>query len=105
MDQALLLQRQVERLERRLASAARIDRHYTWARLTVFLLGAALTWAAASLSRLFWWSLLGAQAGWITIFIAALLFALVVLLHRRFDQPLRSLQILRLLLLAISITN
>jgi hypothetical protein len=72
-----LLQRHIQRLDRKQARCETISRRYAWVRLAVFLLGAAATWAMAVF--------FGATAGWLTVFFAAILFAGIELQHRRVD--------------------
>lgn len=85
MPQSLLLQRHIQRLERKLASCEAISRRYSWARLAVFLAGGAATWVAATL--------FGPRAGWLALIAAAILFAGIVILHRRLDHATESFRI------------
>ncbi len=78
MEQGLLFQRHIQRLERRLARCEDLSRHYSSARLAIFLAGGVATWAAASLS--------GPLFGWMAFFLAAILFSGIVILHRRVDH-------------------
>ena len=71
-------QHRLARIERRIARCDRLSRGYSWARLIVFLAGAAFTLAAAAR--------FGSGAGWIAFGAALLLFTIVVLLHHRLEH-------------------
>ncbi len=85
MDQSLLFQRHIQRLERILAHCEAISRRYSWARLAVFLAGGAAAWGAAVL--------LGPRTGWIVLIVAAILFGGIVIQHNRLDHWARSFRI------------
>ena len=78
MSQALLFQRSIQRLERKVARCKATSRRYSWARLTVFLAGGAATWGAAVL--------LGGRAGWSIFFVSAIVFIGIAILHRRLEN-------------------
>jgi hypothetical protein len=80
-----LLQRHLQRLERKLVRCESISRRYSWIRLAVFLAGGAASWGAAVL--------FGALAGWITFFTVAILFTGIHILHRRVDAWAESFRI------------
>ena len=80
-----LIQRHLQRLERKLVRCESISRRYSWVRLAVFLAGGAASWGAAVL--------FGALAGWITFFTAAILFTGIHILHRRVDAWAESFRI------------
>ena len=85
MPNPLLLQRHIQRLERKLGHCESISRRYSWIRLAVFLAGGAASWAVAVL--------FGATAGWITFFTAAILFGGIQIMHRRVDAWAESFRI------------
>ena len=74
----MLFQRQIQRLERKLARLESLSRRYSLARLVIFLAGGAAALGAAFFS--------GPPAGWSVFSLAALLFCGVVLLHRRLES-------------------
>lgn len=72
------LEKVIRQLDNRLLKLELLDRHYSWYRLVIILIGGAATWITASF--------LGKNWGW-GVFIASLAgFALVVRLHRRLDE-------------------
>jgi hypothetical protein len=80
-----LLQRHIQRLDRKLARCETISRRYAWVRLAVFLAGAAAAWGVAVF--------FGANAGWLMIAFAALVFVAIELQHRRVDAWAASFRI------------
>ena len=80
-----LVQRHIQRLERKMVRCEAISRRYAWIRLAVFLAGGAATWSAATL--------FGAMAGWSTFIAAAILFTGIEILHRRVDDWAKSFRI------------
>ena len=82
MTQSILLQRHIQRLERKLTGYEVISSRFSWARLVVFLAGGATTWGTSVF--------FGSNAGWITFFVAVILFTVIVILHRRLDHWINS---------------
>ena len=85
MPERLLFERHIQRLERKLARCEVIRRRYSWARLAIFLAGAAVSWSDAAF--------FGARAGWLTLIAVAILFSVIVILHRRLDHWTESFHI------------
>jgi membrane protein YdbS with pleckstrin-like domain len=77
MSNPHILQRHIQRLDRRLSRCETISRRYAWVRLAVFLAGAAAAWGVAVF--------FGATAGWLTVAFAALVFFAIELQHCRVD--------------------
>ena len=69
------LERQVERLERRLVRLSTLSRKYSWVRLAIVLMGAALAIVAFRYNHGGW--------AWSTLFISLVLFIGAVVLHNR----------------------
>ena len=82
MPLSILFQRHIQRLERRLDHFIVLSSRFSWARLVVFVAGAAATWGAADL--------ISSSAGWITFFAAAIIFTVIVILQRRLDRWVHS---------------
>ena len=85
MEKSLLIQRHIERLERKRMHFEALNRSFSTARLVVFLAGGAATWSAAVL--------LGKSAGWITFGATALVFLAVAILQRRLENWAESFRI------------
>jgi hypothetical protein len=85
MPLSSLFARHIQRLERKLTSYEVISSRFAWARLVAFLTGGFATWGA--------FDLLGSSSGWITFFAAVILFAVIVILHRRLDHLINSFKI------------
>ncbi len=85
MPASVLLQRHIQRLERRISRCEAISRRYSWVRLLVFLVGGA----AAGVAGL----LIGATEGWSVFGLIILLFIVIVILHRRVEDWSRSFRI------------
>ena len=77
MDQRVLFQRHIARLERKLQHCEAISRTYSGVRLGVFLVGAAGCLATATF--------ISTRAGWISLGMVAILFLAIAILHRRVD--------------------
>jgi len=89
MPLSSLYARHILRLDRKLISFEVISSRFSWARLAVFLAGGAATWGA--------FDLLGSSAGWIILFVAVILFTVIVIFHRRLDHWVNSFLIWKLI--------
>jgi len=81
------LQRQVERLGRRLDQMQTINQRFSWYRLVVFILGVVATWLAALY--------LSQSLTWLTLLASVATFSVVVALHRRLDRWIEKFTIWR----------
>jgi hypothetical protein len=71
------LERQIRRLDNRLAGLQAVNRRFSWYRLGVILLGGVMTWAAATYLGTWW--------GWFAFLGSVGIFSIVVAFHRRLD--------------------
>ena len=85
------LSRRIARLERRIAALQEEAKRFSWYRLAAFLLGAAALWAAGAS--------LPPPAPALVFLGAALVFALIVTLHRRLDRLIQRFSLWSQLLL------
>ena len=82
MPLSALYTRHIQRLERKLNHFIVINNRFSWARIIVFLAGGAGAWGISAF--------FSSSAGWITFFVSAILFTVIVILHRRLDRWINS---------------
>jgi hypothetical protein len=80
------LERQIRRLDRRIADLARLDNRYTWARFLIFLAGIFIVAGAFGVDRL---------VGWAALLVMLVIFGVAVALHRRVERALRQFRLWR----------
>jgi hypothetical protein len=72
------LERQIERLERRIGSLRIVSRRLSWLRLAILLAGVAISYGAFHFG--------GELAGWLTILLFVAIFIVVARLHQRIEH-------------------
>jgi hypothetical protein len=77
----------IRRLARKITHVEAISRQFSWLRLAILLLGGLFTWAASTLG--------GSRSGWAVFFVSVVVFAVVVLLHRRLESWLIRFRLLQ----------
>jgi hypothetical protein len=80
------LERQLQRLDRRIADLVRLDNRYTWARFLIFLAGIFVVAGAFGVH---------AAAGWAALLVMLVIFGAAVALHRRVQRTLRQFRLWR----------